>query len=637
MSLDILKQKNITRMKQFSIFMLCLTFSFGLTAQDKIPVKSKDDLPKHNYTINEKDAFKIVQNEAIWRTLANQVQSDMEADLKKYDIQDRKTLTNYHDKLSVINRLKGNFDEAIKHLQLKKEYRDKEVNKLKTGMRELPMLYTQKANLEGETAFNERLEKEIEKFLNTLPYQKMEDKIKSQLNDFEILTDNLANGVIQGQLQPLLDKSNGTISSDLAVYFIDIIEFKSYSPYFKTYQKAFKAYYEANHVKKVAVANIWEERDIQINSKGKAKPVVLAVWDSGLDTDIFKKTNQLWTNKKEKLDGKDNDGNGFIDDIHGIGYDLQDNPITELLYSFENDKTNLVESRKLAKGYNDLENRIESDEATHFKKVLSQLKPNELNPFLESMNKFGDYVHGTHVGGIMAKDNAAAQLLTARMTYDWKIFSDLLTEKSMQRSAAMYKNSIAYFKANNVKVVNMSWSYSKSSIVRNLEDNGVGKSEEERNKMAEKLFSIVRTALYQAMRDAPEILFVCAAGNSNGDVNFARKIPSSFKLPNLMVVGAVNQAGEETTFTMMGRNVDVYANGYKVDSYVPGGKMEKYSGTSMASPQVANLAGKLLAKYPNLKPTELKKLIVKGATVSAKNDKVLLIHPKQALELVEKM
>ena len=52
----------------------------------------------------------------------------------------------------------------------------------------------------------------------------------------------------------------------------------------------------------------------------------------------------------------------------------------------------------------------------------------------------------------------------------------------------------------------------------------------------------------------------------------------------LRVVGAVDQAGDPTDFTSGGRNVKVYANGFQVESYVPGGGTMKMSGTSMASP-----------------------------------------------------
>ena len=60
------------------------------------------------------------------------------------------------------------------------------------------------------------------------------------------------------------------------------------------------------------------------------------------------------------------------------------------------------------------------------------------------------------------------------------------------------------------------------------------------------------------------------------------------------------------------------------------------SGTSMASPNVANLAGKLLALDPTLTPPQLIKLIKKGADErTAGGQKFLLLNPKQTVALLK--
>jgi subtilisin family serine protease len=97
-------------------------------------------------------------------------------------------------------------------------------------------------------------------------------------------------------------------------------------------------------------------------------------------------------------------------------------------------------------------------------------------------------------------------------------------------------------------------------------------------------------------------------------------------------VGAVDRAGDEAPFTSYGGTVRVHANGYQVESFLPGGQRVALSGTSMASPQVANLAAKLLAVNPRLTPTELIELIRRTADDSA-DGRRHLIHPKKALEL----
>ncbi len=133
------------------------------------------------------------------------------------------------------------------------------------------------------------------------------------------------------------------------------------------------------------------------------------------------------------------------------------------------------------------------------------------------------------------------------------------------------------------------------------------------------------------MKAAPNILFVIAAGNSNNDVKFDEVMPSSFKLPNILVAGAVDQAGEQTSFTSFG-NVDVYSNGFEVVCVVPGGYRMKLIGTSMSAPNVTNLAAKLWATNPKLTVDQVKLLIVKSADEKKSGEKsIRLMNPKASI------
>jgi subtilisin family serine protease len=139
------------------------------------------------------------------------------------------------------------------------------------------------------------------------------------------------------------------------------------------------------------------------------------------------------------------------------------------------------------------------------------------------------------------------------------------------------------------------------------------------------------------MADAKNILFVTAAGNSDNDVEFDQMIPSSFDLPNLLTVGAVDQAGDPTGFTSQGKNVRLYANGFEVESYVPGGGRMAASGTSMSSPAVVNLAAKVLAVEPLMTPQAVIALIMEGATPREGDEDFLLLNPKNTMNLLESM
>ncbi|MEZ8099405.1 S8 family peptidase [Vibrio bivalvicida] len=53
----------------------------------------------------------------------------------------------------------------------------------------------------------------------------------------------------------------------------------------------------------------------------KPQPIIVAVLDSGVDIDHEDLKNKLWTNEDEIPDnGIDDDGNGYIDDVHGWNY-----------------------------------------------------------------------------------------------------------------------------------------------------------------------------------------------------------------------------------------------------------------------------------------------------------------------------
>jgi subtilisin family serine protease len=179
----------------------------------------------------------------------------------------------------------------------------------------------------------------------------------------------------------------------------------------------------------------------------------------------------------------------------------------------------------------------------------------------------------------------------------------------------------------------MSWGGSLRDIEDALEANAVGETPEERKALAREIYTVGNEALRKAIADSPDILFVVAAGNSDNDIRFDEFYPSSYEYPNLLTVGAVDSAGDETSFTSLGK-VDVYGNGFEVESYVPGGNRIPFNGTSMAAPQVMNLAGKLLALHPELSVAQLKALIIDGAEEKALASRsIRLIDPRASLAL----
>ena len=467
--------------------------------------------------------------------------------------------------------------------------------------------------------------------LAKLPWNVVQDDIQQTKGQMEIMSENLMMGAIQAQLEPVVAQT-GELNADQAASVLGM-RF-TLTERLPLKDDVVAVYQQAIDANKATKADIWAARAVTLTEQPGLKPVLMAVWDSGTDATLFK--DRLFVNTSEQVDGKDDDGNGFVDDVNGIAYDIHAKRTTGVLCPLDDAAERMPQIMKHMKGFMDLQASVDSPEAAALKQRIAGLDPGEVKGFLEDLGLAGNYSHGTHVAGIMVDGNPFARLLIARLSYDHHMQPVARTVEWGERDAAKCRDTVAYFKANGVRVVNMSWGEALKDAETSLEANGIGKDADERREMARKTFALQKDGLYNAIKNAPDILFVCAAGNADNNVEFDDDIPSSFDLPNVLVVGAVDQAGDPTSFTSFGRTVQVCANGFEVESTVPGGARMKFSGTSMASPAVANLAGKLLAIDGSLTPQKLIALIKDGADKKTSGKQsFLLMNPKRSVELLQ--
>ena len=116
--------------------------------------------------------------------------------------------------------------------------------------------------------------------------------------------------------------------------------------------------------------------------------------------------------------------------------------------------------------------------------------------------------------------------------------------------------------------------------------------------------------LESALRYARDkgILVVAAMGNEGDEVP---QYPAA--IPGVMAVGATNSKDEIAYFSSRGSHISVAAPGDLIMSCIPGGKYERFSGTSMACPHVAGLAALVRSKYPTLAAADVRTRIEKGS------------------------
>jgi hypothetical protein len=574
------------------------------------------DLPRFTYAVDGR-VEDLIRDDAKFRAFAAEVRRDTESTLAKYDIADKATERQLLATLVQLDMLSGRYDAALVGAERIRVLQEKPADKLLTGMMTRAIVAAQnKAGNRTSEVYRGAVSHVIADTLQPLPYDVIANDIREAKAGAETLGEGRLIGAARERLQPIVDK-NGSLSSDLAPSVIAIKYALTYSlPLKQTLIDTYGAYLAAHRVDK---PDIWAARDVALPAGKGYAPVTIAIWDSGVDTRLFPGHVVMDTGKPAV-----------------IAFDRFSNPASGELMPIPADLKNRVpEMKSRLKGFSDLQSNIDSPEASDVKQFMSTLKPDAYKNAIEELGLAGDWMHGTHVAGIALAGNPYARLVIGRIEFDWHLLPDPCPSMELaERDARNMQSYVDFFKKNGVRVVNMSWGGSVKDIETALEQCNIGKTTEERKALARTYFEIQKNALTRAMASAPQILFVAAAGNSNNDASFVEDIPAGIVLPNLLAVGAVDKAGDEASFTSYGPTVVVHANGYQVESVIPGGQKLALSGTSMASPQVVNLAAKILAVDPKLKPPDVIEIIRSTANKTSDGRRTL-INPKDALRAVE--
>ncbi|MDP2069476.1 MAG: S8 family peptidase [Lutibacter sp.] len=201
--------------------------------------------------------------------------------------------------------------------------------------------------------------------------------------------------------------------------------------------------------------------------------------------------------------------------------------------------------------------------------------------------------HGTHVAGIILASRNNNKGLEG-VAHNAKLMSVRAVPDGDERDKDVAL-AIRYAVDNGAKVINMSF----------------GKS-----------FSPNKEWVFDAIKYAEknDVLLVHAAGNDNKNIDVKDNFPNDSEdkvtefSDNVITIGALSANFNENmpaTFSNYGKlNVDVFAPGVQIYSTVPKDEYAKFSGTSMASPEVAGIATLIRSYYPQLSASQVKHIIM---------------------------
>ena len=555
--------------------------------QPKKEVHSQADLPRVSYPITESISTLLKADDSTFDSATGQAVADIDSLLADYDIQDNATLISILTAKLAVQELKGDADGGLQTITKLRELESKPDLKLTVGLFDEAVLKAQQSvpNKQG-AEYEKNVESNYQEEVSALPWDTVQDVIKSAGGVAGLFSEQLILGKAQHDLQPEIDHS-GAISRDSMYAALEFrAALRTQLPLNAVRESVLKTYVAAHDTQK---PDIWAAREVTLSNSVHPQKVLVGVWDNGVDTMVYPGHTYVSANPSRFPA----EGLAFTDD----GY-----PSNSALYPMTSERKNQYpEASESLEALADLGAGIETPVTEAFKKRMANMSKEDVNTLFERESFFGGLVHGTHVAGIALKGNPAARLVVFR-------FNDNLSQELhfvptiewAKRMAANFKRIGEFCAQHKVRVVNLSWGDQPSEFEEWLSKTKTNQSAEERKQEALALFAIWKQAIIDAMQAAPGTLFVTAAGNSDSDAGFLEDVPSSLELPNLITVGATNQAGDATSFTSYGKTVVVFASGYHVESFIPGGKKVRLSGTSMAAPQVTNLAGKLFAVDPAL-------------------------------------
>lgn len=566
-------------------------------------ITSAEQLPRRVVKLEHLPSYYLDAPRREVQALADILEENLRRDLAQFDIQDPATLRGYYGTLLTLTQFKGDWNAVPALVERLKVLQDKPGPRAITGT--LSNILAEQHLSNRDSAW---VQEEVRLRYGAMNWADVADGVKSFKGQMELLNPALVKGSFEQQVDVMAKNMNMAVPEGIVGSIVGArLQNEKIAPLKGAIVSALQSIIDAQEKGGVATKpDVWSPRLFTISSTAKASEVGIGIWDSGVDLALFKPTP-----------GK------------GIAFDKDYRRSPDLLRPLGESQARWPKLKRLVKGSMDLQAALDTEDARLLKQAVAELKPSQVKEFEEELSLVGVYTHGTHVAGIAVEGNPFARVYTATMLWEHRTEPVKPSLELSQRAAQAYKQIVQSFKDQKLRVVNMSWRYGASSLEGDLAWHNVGASPDDRKRIAREYFAIERDALREAIASAPEILFIAGSGNEDNSADFEEYIPAGLVLQNLLTVGAVDKAGEETSFSTFGKTVLVHANGFEVESYLPGGDRVKFSGTSMASPQVANLAAKLFALNPKLTVAEVREAILKTAE---RKGRVNLVHPRRAAQ-----
>ena len=417
----------------------------------------------------------------------------------------------------------------------------------------------------------------------------------------------------------------------------------------------------------------------EILKSKKGVKVVVGVVDSGVDINHEDLKGNIWTNTKEIAgNNKDDDNNGYVDDINGwnfLGNAVNEQlemarivkkgpsapdyakakaKLEEEIAALQPQKQQLdfiVNADKAIKEYlkksnytlEDVKNIQTTDQKllqykAMFTQILSNTTKEEFDKDIKEFEKYiydqlnynlnvdfdGRKIVGDNPDDINDKKYGNNNVIgpdAKEAKHGTHVAGIIAQTRNNQKGGDGIANNVQIM---TLRAVPNGDEYDKdiALAIRYAVDNGAKII----NGSFGKYFSPHKEWVLEAIKYAAskDVLVIFAAGNDSYNVDEVNKYPSDSYdgapevSDNVLIIGALNTYyGNDLVapFSNYGkRNVDIFAPGMKIYATTPLNNYEYLQGTSMAAPNVAGVAALIRSYYPNLKANQVKQIILESGT-----------------------
>ena len=353
-------------------------------AVQKKKVTSQADLPRFTYPI-EMPASQLVQaDKATFDRFAASVRADLDRVNRDYDISDKATQRELLGVGLDLQQLAGDDRGALETVTALRQLEDKPSARLVTGL--LAKSEAEAAIAARDTtgaAFEQAFTKSYSTAVGALPWDVVQDSMKASWAQARLASRAALIAVARSDLDPAVAKSH-SLNNAQAWQLVDMR--KSFAldlPLITQRAGVLGAYVTAHNIVK---PDIWAAREVTLTPRDALTPVLVGIWDQGVDVSIFG-------------DNVFSDTHATASGTHGLAFLDDGGPSQSWLYPLTPaQQSEYPTFRDELQGRVDLESGIDSPEAQALMRRMQSYTPEQLHERRELQKILGGYACGGNLG-----------------------------------------------------------------------------------------------------------------------------------------------------------------------------------------------------------------------------------------------